>query len=62
MRKIKPAKKPRETRIECDDCGAIYAVKRAELKFQSDCRDGDYYWFTCPDCKSKSTIAAELVK
>lgn len=61
MRRVKAGKKEKETKIDCDECGAVFMVTKKDLDFVPDSRDGDFYWFRCPDCKCKQAIAAELI-
>lgn len=48
--------------IDCKNCGAEYECLKQELKFVSDQRDGDFYWFKCPHCNHRKSISAELIK
>lgn len=35
---------------ECDHCGCEVEVKRSEIKYNSDQRDGGYHYVKCPEC------------
>lgn len=57
MKILKHGKKPIvEMKVICRRCGCQCLVEKKDLEFQSDPRDGDFYWFKCPDCKDQSPV------
>jgi RNase P subunit RPR2 len=48
-------------RMHCTGCDALLEVTRADCKYVSDQRDGDFYSFYCGGCRAYNTVAARLV-
>lgn len=57
MKILKHGKKPTlEMKIICRNCTCECLVEKKDLRFQSDQRDGDFYYFKCPDCQSEQIV------
>ena len=48
--------------IKCNKCNCVVECEADELEFVSDWRDGDFYWFKCPECSHKKAISAKEIK
>lgn len=46
--------------VTCYNCDTVYEVKRAEMKYNSDQRDGGYYSFDCEICGKQVTVNEAL--
>lgn len=53
-------KKPITAKIECGECEALVLVEESELSLNRDQRDGNFYWFVCPECGCKHAVSTEL--
>lgn len=63
MKLIKQGQLPEDKirEIECRHCKSEYEITKKDCERVQDWRDGDFYWFICPTCKTKRAIDAYLM-